>query len=226
MTDNDTTLLSRRQALVIGGVGVAGLIGLDQVRAIAAALGAEENATCVLAPEMTEGPFYLDGEKVRRNITEGKAGIPLALGFTVVNATTCRPIRNAAVEIWHCDALGNYSGVQGQTNRTFLRGIQKTTANGKCSFQTIYPGWYRGRTIHIHVKVFVGGNEVHTGQVFFADSVSDAVVKSAPYNTRGTRDTFNRSDGIFQGGGSKSLVTPRRTGARGYAAALTMGVKV
>ena len=226
MTNEDSTLISRRQALVIGGVGVAGLLGLDHVRAIASALGREENATCVLTPELTEGPFYLDGEKVRRNITEGRAGMPLTLGFTVVNASTCLPIKNASVEIWHCDAMGNYSGVQGQSNRTFLRGIQRTAANGKCSFLTIYPGWYQGRTIHIHVKVFIGGSEVHTGQVFFADKVSDAVVKTAPYNTRGTRDTFNRSDNIFQGGGSKSLVTPRRTGARGYSGALTMGVRV
>jgi protocatechuate 3,4-dioxygenase beta subunit len=105
--------------------------------------------TCVLSPEMTEGPYYVEGDKVRRNITEGKPGVPLILRLTVVNVSTCRPIRGAAVDIRHCDAGGVYSGtsVQSTENLTFLRGIQRTDTNGLAIFRTIYPGWYPGRTV-------------------------------------------------------------------------------
>ena len=107
--------------------------------------------SCVLAPEQTEGPYYVDDQKVRRDITEGKAGVPLDLLLTVVDASTCRPLRGAAVDVWHCDAAGVYSGVQGNT-RSFLRGIQRTNAKGLALFETIYPGWYPGRTVHVHVR--------------------------------------------------------------------------
>ena len=95
----------------------------------------------MLAPEQTEGPFFLPGDKVRRNVTEGKAGVPLTLKLTVLDVSTCKPIKGAAVDIWHCDAVGTYAAA---TNRTFLRGIQKTDAKGVATFKTIYPGWYAG----------------------------------------------------------------------------------
>ena len=122
--------------------------------------------SCVLAPEQTEGPYYLPGDRLRKNITEGKPGVPLTLKLSVVDVQTCKPIKGAAVDIWHCDALGTYAA---QTNATFLRGIQKTDAKGMATFVTVYPGWYQGRTVHIHVKVALGGNVVHTGQLYFAD---------------------------------------------------------
>jgi protocatechuate 3,4-dioxygenase beta subunit len=108
----------------------------------------------VLAPEQTEGPYYIADEAVRRNITEGRPGTPLMLRAFVVNASSCKPIRGAAVDIWHADAGGVYSGFgQGAGNRTFMRGIQRTNAKGLALFRTVYPGWYQGRTVHIHVKV-------------------------------------------------------------------------
>ncbi len=94
----------------------------------------------MLTPELTEGPYYISGEKLRRNITEGRPGVPLALELTVVDASTCKPIKGASVAIWHCDALGVYSGVQGNTG-TFMRGVQKTDAHGLARFTTVYPGW-------------------------------------------------------------------------------------
>ena len=125
---------------------------------------------CVLAPEQTEGPYYVAGEKLRRDITEGRPGAPLLLRLRVVDASTCKPIKGAAVDIWHCDALGVYSGFgSGSGNRTFMRGVQKTDATGLARFRTVWPGWYQGRTVHIHVKVHVGGNVVHTGQLYFPD---------------------------------------------------------
>jgi protocatechuate 3,4-dioxygenase beta subunit len=181
-----------------------------------------ENA-CVLTPEMTEGPFYLDINKVRSDITEGRPGTALALSFKVVSATTCKPIPEAAVDIWHTDAAGSYSGVQGVAG-IFMRGTQRSDANGMVEFRTVYPGWYNGRTVHIHVMVHVGGNAVHTGQVFFDDAVTDEVYKAAPYNKRGQRDQRNANDGIYQGGGQASTVKPAKSGS-GYAASLTMAVQ-
>lgn len=182
-----------------------------------------ENA-CVLTPETTEGPFYLDINKVRTDITEGRPGTALALSLKVVSATTCKPIPEAAVDIWHTDALGSYSGVQGVAG-IFMRGTQRSDANGMVEFKTVYPGWYNGRTVHIHVMVHVGGNAVHTGQVFFDDAITDEVYKAAPYNKRGQRDQRNANDGIYQGGGQSSTVKPAKSGS-GYAAMLTMGVQV
>ena len=181
--------------------------------------------TCVLTPEQTDGPYYIADEKVRRNITEGKPGTPLSLRAFVVDASTCKPIKNAAVDIWHADAGGVYSGFgQGADNRTFMRGIQRTNAKGLAIFRTVYPGWYSGRTVHIHVKVHLGGNVLHTGQLYFPDSVTDAVYRKAPYNTRPNRSTRNAGDSIYRNGGRKSQVTVRKNSAGVYIATIRMEV--
>jgi protocatechuate 3,4-dioxygenase beta subunit len=105
-----------------------------------------------------------------------------------------------------------------------MRGIQRTGADGVALFDTVYPGGYAGRTVHIHVKVHVRGHVVHTGQLFFADTVTDAVYRRTPYSKRPNRTTRNSGDSIFAGGGSKSIVKVRRQGS-GYAGSLTMGVQ-
>ena len=133
---------------------------------------------------MTAGPYWVQENLTRRNVTEGKPGLPLVIRFTVLNAKTCKPIPKADVEIWHCDALGNYSAVNGATTR-YLRGHQKAGATGKAEFLTIFPGWYPGRTPHIHMKVSVGGNVVHTGQVFMNEAITRAVYKQKPYSSKG-----------------------------------------
>jgi protocatechuate 3,4-dioxygenase beta subunit len=180
---------------------------------------------CVLTPELTEGPYYVAGERLRRNVREGKPGASLLLGLTVVNASTCKAVRGAAVEIWHCDALGVYSGaVAGNPGTNFLRGVQRTSAKGVATFETVYPGWYPGRAVHIHVKVHVGGNVVHTGQLFFPAAVTNAVYRNAPYRTHGARpDTANAADSIFRNGGDKGMLTVKRSTA-GYAGSITMAV--
>ena len=99
--------------------------------------------SCVLAPELTEGPYYVDDAAMRRNIKGGKGGVPLTLRLRVLDVATCRPIRGAAVDIWHCDALGVYSGVAGNSG-SFLRGVQRTDANGWATFDTVYPGLVPG----------------------------------------------------------------------------------
>jgi protocatechuate 3,4-dioxygenase beta subunit len=218
--------LSRRETLLAAG----GLIAAALIPEAASAAGSGPAAvatgaiSCVLTPEMTEGPYYVPHEKVRRNITDGKPGAPLELRLTVVDASACKPIKGAVVDIWHADALGAYSGaVANDPGKNFLRGVQKTDRNGLALFESIYPGWYPGRAVHIHVKVHLGGNVVHTGQFFFNDALTDSVYTRSPYNTRPSRDIRNGSDSIYRNGGSRSLLRVTKP-ASGYRGAITMGV--
>src|SRR5512132_862806 len=155
----------------------------------------------------------------------GRPGVPLTLRAFVLDVSTCRPIKGAAVDIWHCDALGVYSGVAAQNTvgKRFLRGIQRTNANGLAIFKTIYPGSYPGRTVHMHVRVYLGGNVIHTGQLYFPEKVTDAVYKRSPYRRRTNRDTRNATDFVYRNGGRRSLLSMRRSGA-GYIGEITMGV--
>src|SRR6185295_17915308 len=203
--------VTRRGSLVGFGGFVLGLLGWKVGDSGAGPSAVASGAvSCLLAPEQTEGPYYISGEKLRRDITEGRSGVPLLLRLRVVDASTCRPIKGAAVDIWHADALGVYSGFgTGSGNRTFMRGIQKTDPSGLARFRSVWPGWYQGRTVHIHVKVHVAGNVVHTGQIFFADSVTDSVYRRSPYTRRPSRATRNSDDSIFVNGGQKSLLRVR-----------------
>src|SRR5438067_13640101 len=197
--------LTRRAWLGGAVLTTLGLAGLKPASPEAASV------SCILTPEMTEGPYYIAGEKLRRNITEGRPGTRLDLHLSVVDATTCRPIQNAVVDIWHADAGGVYSGFgTGASSRTFMRGLQRTDGKGLAVFRTVYPGWYQGRTVHIHVKVHAGGNVVHTGQLYFPDLVTDAAYRRLPYSRRPSRDVRNAQDSIFRGGGLQSPLTLRR----------------
>lgn len=235
--------LTRRGALRrLGGagLGVAGLGGLGGLAVGSAGDPSEQAyaASCTLTPELTEGPYFLDLRKVRANISEGKPGLRLDLRIRVVNATTCKPIEDVAVDLWHADALGKYSGIasEGTTGKTYLRGIQLTDANGLARIRTIYPGWYEGRATHIHVATYVGGRDgstysggttAHTGQLFFKDATSDKVAKLAPYSKRGVTRQLNRSDGIYRQGGSGQVVAlkPRSLSLRnGFVGMITMGI--
>jgi len=227
--------VTRRNALLkLGGLAAGTLVAGFGARELLAGEDAEAAGagpaavmaglvSCVLTPEQTEGPYFLEGGRVRRNITEGRPGVPLTLRLTVLDVSTCRPIRNAAVDIWHCDAGGVYSGVQGNSGR-FLRGIQRTNARGVAVFQTIYPGWYPGRTVHIHVMVALGGNVVHTGQLYFPDRVTDAVYRRTPYSRRPDRTTRNAADSIYRNGGSRSTLRLVRQ-ENGYVGSLALGVQ-
>jgi protocatechuate 3,4-dioxygenase beta subunit len=236
----EATLLSRRRALAwFGGLGLAALVPgcadddapeagspTTTTTATTTAGGTtstETEASCVLSPELTEGPFYLDLDRVRSDITEGRPGLPLELDVNVVDVDACEPIKDAAVDIWHCDAEGTYSGVSGDPG-TFLRGIQMTDADGAAGFRTIYPGWYTGRAVHIHVKVHLGATETYTGQLFFEDDVTAAAYQNEPYSARPEPDTLNSDDGIFgQSGGTTIVaVTPSSSS---YAGEVTLGVQ-
>ena len=132
------------------------------------------------------------------------------------------------MEIWHCDATGNYSeyvqqGFNG-TGQTFLRGLQTTDANGQVTFTTIYPGWYQGRTTHIHVEVFRNGASVKTTQVAFPEAVTSAVYRTGVYASKGQNSTTNASDMVFSDGVSNELATLTGDTTSGYTATLTIGI--
>jgi protocatechuate 3,4-dioxygenase beta subunit len=249
-------LLSRRQAMGLfaglgagvvaaacgGGSSSKGSSSTTRTTSAGASATTGSSAACVLTPEVTEGPYYLDLDKVRSDIAERKDGTPLDLKITVVDATGCAPIKDAAIDVWHCDAGGVYSGfsqasaggpgggpgggTQSTTDdQTFLRGTQVTDANGLGQFQTIYPGWYRGRAVHIHMKVHVGGSVVHTGQLFFDDGLTDQVYQSAQYSSRGTPDVRNSADDIYRSAGAASAVLAVTPSGQGYAGEITVGVK-
>ena len=239
MKPDSASQMDRRDALK--SFGVVGLAAVFGARALDA-LGEDAQAatTCILTPEVTEGPYWIDKTLTRRNITEGKPGMPLQIVFTVVNAKTCKPIKGADVEIWHCDAGGEYSGYDSgspgvgggghqapASSTRYLRGHQKSDANGKAQFLTIFPGWYRGRTPHIHMKVHVGGKVVHTGQVFCNEAITAAVYKTAPYSSHGQSETPHASDSIFaQAGGSSAVLklSKRAKGLKGYVGRIVVGV--
>lgn len=180
--------------------------------------GTQPVPDCVLTPEQAEGPFYIDLARVRHDITEDRPGVPLALALTVLDAETCEPIGDAAVDIWHCDALGAYSGetAEGSAGATYLRGIQLTDGNGVARFATIYPGQYPGRTTHIHLKVRVGGRQSdgtysgghvsHAGQLFTSDRSDAEVFALPPYSENGGALTPRDADGIFLAEGGSNAV--------------------
>jgi protocatechuate 3,4-dioxygenase beta subunit len=232
------TRIDRRAALgLLGGAGALAVLsacGSSSKPQSASSTSATTTAPtapdatpvgCVLTPEATEGPFYLDLDKVRSDITEGREGAPLALTISVVDATTCKAIKDAAVDIWHCDAAGVYSGFDQSPGTEFLRGTQLTAADGGATFQTIYPGWYQGRAVHIHMKVHDGGNVVHTGQLFFDDAQTDAVYTRSPYNAKGSPDTPNANDSIYRDAGAAKAIVDLKAKGDGYTATITVGVK-
>jgi protocatechuate 3,4-dioxygenase beta subunit len=210
--------LSRRRALSLIAVTVAGGTLMSRqafAQDAPAASGLINGAdVCAITPETTEGPYYFDPALVRTDITEGRPGLATRLRLQVVD-TQCRPIPEARVDIWHCDAEGIYSGYTGQpggldtSGATFMRGTQFADANGIVEFDTVYPGWYPGRTPHIHFKVFPDETSAMTGQIFFPDEVSDTVYSAvAPYNSRSAEGrTGNERDGIARQAGAAAVAS-------------------
>ncbi len=186
---------------------------------------ASTNAACAVTPTETVGPYPSLVDLLRNDIREGKSGVPLALTVKVVNANSgCAAVPNVNVEIWQCDATGNYSEYGSQAAQTYLRGIQTTDANGEVNFTTIYPGWYQGRATHIHLEVTRNGVSVKATQIAFPESVNATVYASGVYASRGVNPTSNASDGIFADSLAAELVTPTGDPASGYAARCQIGI--
>ena len=189
----------------------------------------DKSASCSLTPEQTEGPYYFDVDRIRSDIREDRDGTPLRLALRVRDATSCEPIENAVVEIWHCDALGIYSGFvaastgsgSGRDDETFLRGAQVTNGNGIVQFKTVYPGWYRGRTVHIHAMVHLDRSSLLTSQLYFDDEFTERIHAVAPYSQAAGRDTFNSNDSIFD----ESLLLTLTGDSKGVTGAMTFDVE-
>ncbi|MFE2581801.1 intradiol ring-cleavage dioxygenase [Streptomyces sp. NPDC059378] len=247
----------KRRRVLIGGAGVAAAGGLTAAGFASAATGtgsAEETAAvadatattvCTLTAEVTEGPYSLPGALVREDIREDKEGFEVRYTFTVVDTDNdCAPLADALVEIWHCDALGEYSGFVGGNGHkedddgTFLRGGRMTDENGRCSIISIWPGHYVSRAVHVHMRVhtdvtltdtsYTGGELVHTGQLFFDQDINTEVQATSPYSANTTKETLLANDGIYDDGGASSgLLTLTALGdsvSDGYKATLTVGV--
>ncbi len=223
-------ILSRRE--VVAALGSAGALMLTGVRGRARPAQAQQ-AGCVVRPRQTEGPYFVDEMLNRSDIRTDPAsgavrpGVPLDLTFSVsrLAAATCAPLAGALVDVWQCDHLGVYSDVQdpgfNSRGQKFLRGYQVTDAAGRVRFTTVYPGWYQGRTVHIHVKIRSAptarpGFEF-TSQLYFDDAMTDRVFELAPYAERGRRSTRNANDGIFRREGGTGLMLAVSGDAQGYA---------
>ena len=243
---------------------VSGTAAISAMRVFAA------EPACTLVAEQEEGPYYVPAAKLRRVLTEDKSGVPLRLRVRVVNARTCAPLPQAAFDIWHCDAEGVYSGFTamgsgfgpGRAGRPlpdgfrrrggrgpgqrkidatrFLRGVQITDKAGMVEFETLYPGWYQGRAIHIHLKVhlagtaqetYEGGHVCHTGQIFLPEELTERIAKMPPYvgNSKVHRTT-QAEDHVFQqqhgAGLIASIERPLKSGkdSDGFMASITMAV--
>ncbi|MFD9004859.1 intradiol ring-cleavage dioxygenase [Streptomyces sp. NPDC059582] len=286
--------LTRREVVVAGAGGVAAVAlgGAFAANAFAGESGESgesgkrsesgdrstgDGEVCYrLTSEAVEGPYYIDADKIRRNITEDREGIALLLALKVIDSETCRPVRDAAVDIWHCDASGVYSGYEDQgsggggpaptgepptgtptgappsggpgggggghqeptDDSRYLRGTWRTDRHGHVTFKTVFPGWYRGRCVHIHVKVHVdgewtdagyeGGHTCHTGQFFFDEESVLASAGVVPYSANTTERTTLSEDTVYDRSGSQGgllrLRYDRRDIAEGVHGSITVGV--
>ncbi|KAM5385376.1 hypothetical protein ACJZ2D_001017 [Fusarium nematophilum] len=176
--------------------------------------------SCVLTPEVTQGPYYIAGEYVREDVVEEQEGVPITLDYQVIDVETCDPVPDIYLEIWHCNATGVYSGIIANGNgdssddanidNTWLRGIQPTNDDGVAQFQSIFPGHYTGRTTHIHIMVHANatllsnktlGSEnyaSHVGQAFFDQDLITEVERLEPYRSNAQQLTENADDNILR----------------------------
>lgn len=196
--------------------------------------------SCIVRPEQTEGPYFVDEQLYRSDIRSDpatgqvKLGTPLTLMFQVmrISAGACRPLPGALIDIWHCDAMGAYSDVRdpgfNTLGKKFLRGCQISDAGGSTQFLTIYPGWYPIRTVHIHFKIRTAPvakkSFAFTSQVYFPDELTDQVHAGLPYSALGHRRVRNRHDFIFRDGGDQLMLVPSQVDT-GYTAAFSIALQ-
>ena len=261
--DNDDKpigiVLSRRDALKVLGFGSAALLvsciapdvtdiltptpGTDPTSTLAPSTQAPATRaalSCVVRPELTIGPYFVDDQLNRSDIRSEpldgsiREGIPLtiAIGVFDVSQNSCNPVEDAQVDIWHCDAQGVYSGVANPgsdtSNQKFLRGYQITDGTGGAKFLTIYPGWYSGRAVHIHFMIRTigadGQNYEFVSQFFFDEALTDQVHATQLYSSRGYRTMLNANDNIYSNGGDQLVLDASGDNSNGYSATINIGL--
>ena len=228
-------IFTRREAIkMLGATGGALLLsacfGGQEAAQNRSASNSNINPDCIVRPALTEGPVFVEQELARSDIRSDpsngvvSAGALLALSFRITSIANnaCAPLEGAQVDIWQCDADGIYSdtdelGFQ-TVGQKFLRGFQKTDADGMVRFTTIYPGWYEGRAVHIHFKIRTQDGYDFTSQLFFDDAFTDEVFAEAPYNSRGERFLRNEDDSIFNESNGQLMLNVE-TNDQGYSAA-------
>ncbi|KAI3390592.1 hypothetical protein diail_9109 [Diaporthe ilicicola] len=179
------------------------------------------NASCILAPDNANGPYFVSQELIRQNVSEGIPGVPMHLELQFIDINTCKPA-DVLIDTWSCNATGKYSGVsassQGGLHSTFLRGVQKTDAEGVVRFDTNFPGHYEFRATHQHIVAHVGsevlpngtytgGRVAHLSQLFFDQDLRDVIEALPPYASNQIRVTTNTAD-MFGGYASSSAYDP------------------
>lgn len=197
------------------------------------------NSTCIVRPELTEGPYFVDEKLLRSDIRSDsnsgtvQGGVPLNLTFNISQlvGSACSFLSGATVDIWHANALGKYSDIssEGTSGQNFLRGYQLTSSSGVAKFTTIFPGWYQGRAVHIHFKLRAtvsGRSYEFTTQFFFNDSLTTSIYAASPYNTRGTRSTFNSNDGIYSQSGGQTVIALTGSNSAGYSGSFSLALDV
>jgi protocatechuate 3,4-dioxygenase beta subunit len=234
MSSFSKSLLTRRATLTM--LASAPAIISSAPRAFAETLGAPAVAltpACKLTPAAVPGPFYFDPKLQRADITEGNPGVPLRMRFVVLDAANCSPVAGARVDVWHTRADGYYSGFRGQGDRhnvdtsgaTFMRGTQIADARGEVLFRSVYPGWYDGRTVHVHFKVFIDDKDMLTGQMYFPDALSQYIFSNVgAYSRKAPRNTFNSNDELALSDTTRGGFCDIREQADHYLATLIVGV--
>ena len=234
--DDDRRPQSRERRTVLRMLGGAGVL-IASGHPLAQTAAARPAPACVLTPEQTEGPYFVDERLERADIRTDPAtgsatpGVPLALELAIfgVGGTRCAPLPGVIVDVWHCDASGIYSDVDGGRGRTkFLRGYQTTDAGGRVRFTSIYPGAYPGRAVHIHFKVRPQDgprNVEFTSQLYFDDALTDRVHATGPYARAAAGRTRNERDGLYRRGG-RALTLDVAAAVGGYAAAYDVGIRI
>ena len=240
--DTDDNLIgrifTRREVMQIFGATLMAGAGHSAASRTASS-SAAPLPSCIVHPEQTEGPFFKDVELDRSDIRidpstrEVSAGLPLEITFQILRVSRggCTPLPSAKVDLWQCDAAGRYSGFRDRGSdlreEKFLRGYQLTDQDGVAKFTTVYPGWYRGRTVHIHLKVRTeteeGKGYEFSTQLYFDDDLTDQVYARSPYRQRGKRTTRNSNDGIYRRTG-RQLMLDLKPGDAGYQAVFPIGL--